>query len=84
MIRLYRDKNFVTIHLSTDLKTEGGADTSFIFRYICSDTQYADLLHRYLRDRLDTAAYKLQREAYEQGWRDARAKKAKRDWFSRL
>lgn len=43
----------------------------------------AELLTRQLNDQLQKKLEAIRKEAYEQGWKDAKAKSAKKTWFSR-
>ncbi len=81
-MRIYRNRNVVGIQIETDLPYETGCTTLFNFSLNCSDTQYAELLKRYIDDRLRKAIVKTRREEYERGWRDARAKIKKQTDFN--
>lgn len=55
----------------------------FGFTFHCGGDVYAGLLTEHLRKRLGNLVEEARREAYEQGWKDAKAKRSKSDWFSR-
>lgn len=58
-------------------------ERTFQFSFNCGGEAYAGLLTKALRDALGDAVQAVRREAYEEGWRDAKAKTAKRDYFRR-
>lgn len=53
------------------------------FKFSTSDELYAALLTNALNQQFDTLAKEIKRDAYEQGWADAKAKKSKEQYFSR-
>lgn len=79
-----RDNDKVVITIETDLPNncDGTITTALPFTWQLSQPYLADLLVRYIRDRIKTAVSDARRESYEQGWKDARSKKQKADWFS--
>ncbi len=81
-MRIYRNRNGVAIQIGTDLPHENDGVTLFNFSLNCPDIQYAELLKRYIDDRLRKAIVKTRREEYERGWRDARAKIKKQTDFN--
>ncbi len=82
MINIKRDGSIVKINVQTDLRHESGGTSSYPFSFNCGDTAYADLLERYLKDRLSSEMKKARQEAYEKGWREAKAKVKKETWFN--
>lgn len=54
-------------------------------KLVCSEPWIAILLYRQLEKEMCDKLEKIRRESYEEGWRDAKAKKSgKKTWFSRL
>ena len=53
------------------------------FHWNACNKIYAGLLVAALQAQMGDRLAKLREEAYGQGWADAKAKRAKRDWFSR-
>jgi DNA-binding NtrC family response regulator len=47
----------------------------------CNSELLAELLVSHLRRRLGNKISEARQEAYAQGWKDAKAKRAKRTWF---
>lgn len=78
-----RDNESVHCMFGTDLPhdCDGKRTTNFPFSWKTTSPATAALLVRYLRKRLDNAIRAARREAYEQGWKDAKAKRRKTDWF---
>lgn len=54
----------------------------FDFEWQCGGEYSAGLLYGAMREQLSEALETARREAYSQGWRDAKAKRAKERWFS--
>lgn len=84
MIRIKRDNEKVNLLFDSDLPFDCAGDTVVTFDFSCSTPQpyYAQLATNYLRERLLAEMQRIRRKAYEKGWRDARAKRKKEDWFS--
>lgn len=84
LITVKRDNEKVTVLVSTDLAHNcSGTDTASIpLTWQMTYPYEADLLARYLDKRIKDFVKEARRESYEQGWKDARSKKAKQDWFS--
>ena len=58
-------------------------DYHYNFSIECNDDVRAELLARDMDGRIERAVAGARKQAYEDGWRDAKAKKvAKRSWFS--
>ena len=49
----------------------------------CEHEWIAKLLANNLQKSLESALEKIRREEYLKGWKDAKAKRKKEDWFSR-
>lgn len=79
MIQFEREDNKVKVTIQS-----GCINWQYYFRYQAYDEVHAELLTRqfdkHMRDKLES----IRREAYEQGWKDAKGKKAKENWFSTL
>jgi len=84
MLEIRRDNTAVIIRVETDLPHDcaGTITGNITFKFDMSAPSWAELLTRYLRDRLAYEVRKIRREAYEQGWKDAKSKNRKQDWFS--
>ena len=56
---------------------------TFPFTFSCGGNEaYAGLLTRLIKERLASLVRNARAEAYEQGYKDAKAKRAKCEWFS--
>lgn len=53
----------------------------FPFTFNCGNSEYAGLLTGKMKTALFEEMQRIRREAYEQGWSDAKAKRAKNDIF---
>ena len=53
-----------------------------ILNWECNGDWYAHLLARKLNETLASKVESARREAYEQGYKDGKGKKAKLNWFS--
>jgi hypothetical protein len=51
-------------------------------RFNCDSVLYAILLRKELDEKLNRELNRIREEAYQKGWRDAKAKKVKETWFS--
>lgn len=77
MIEFKRDGTKVKIW--TDC---GVSDRSvFVTEIECGSEIYAILLRQKFADRLASRLEQIRHEAYTQGWKDAKAKDAKKEWF---
>jgi hypothetical protein len=54
---------------------------TFVFDWECGSRWAAGLLATAMRDAFYTKVKAARAEAYEQGWKDAKAKKSKESWF---
>lgn len=52
------------------------------FVFDCDSKNYAELLKLHLRKCISEAVQKIRREGYENGWKDAKAKRRKQTSFS--
>jgi len=49
----------------------------------CNDDVYAELLKDQFNKHMEKKLESIRREAYDNGWRDAKGHKKRSDWFSR-
>lgn len=57
---------------------------TWTFNHTHSDKYYAALACRQMQNEMGEALIAMRKEAYEQGWKEARARKSgKTEWFSR-
>lgn len=77
-LRVYRSG--AEVHFALKLSTVGG---DFIFALRVPEEWAAMLLVQAISKQLFDAMSAIRKNAYEQGWRDAKAKRAKEQWFSR-
>jgi hypothetical protein len=84
MISFRRDNDKVILDFGTDLpnNTAGTVSTVVPLSFTPGSPYIAALLMRYLSERFYAAIEKERREAYDQGWHEARGHKTKRDWFA--
>ena len=84
MIRIKRDNEKVVLLFDTGLPhdCEGKTTVAWDFTVTTPAPYYAQLVTDYYRDRLRSEMQRIRREAYEEGWADAKAKRKKQDWFS--
>lgn len=72
----------------TQIKLEvdpGMSDKSVMYFYWnCGTEWYTELLRKQLDERLRASLQKIREDAYNDGWKDAKAKKMRRTWFSGL
>lgn len=85
LIRVSRENNKVEVLIETDLANncEGTQVASIPFTWQVAQPYEADLLARYIDKRIKDAISKTRKEYYEQGWKDAKSRKAgsKEEWF---
>jgi hypothetical protein len=82
-----RDNDKVVIEIETDLANEcdGSVTATVPFEWKMSQVYSADLLMRYIENRIYHSIARARYESYNQGWKDAKAKNPKKnsvDWFS--
>lgn len=80
MIEITRDQKEVVLKVETGLEPKANV---FLFKWNCNDECYATLLRDHMHERLNRKLAAIREEAYLQGWKDAKAKTAKKTWFSR-
>jgi hypothetical protein len=61
-----------------------GTGWNYSFSWNCNDEVYAQLLAAQMNKQLGNKLELIRREAYDQGFKDAKAKRAKREWFLRV
>jgi hypothetical protein len=67
-------------HLRVEIETN--IDNKYIFLdWKTGDGLYSELLRRQLNNNMNKNLERIREEAYEQGWKDAKAKVKKKDWF---
>ena len=57
-------------------------DRVYTMKWNCNDSEYASLLTKRFQDTMEEKLRTIRHEAYEAGWKDAKAKKARETWFS--
>jgi len=84
MLTVKRDNSQATICIETDLafSCDGKSTTTLPFTWSTSHPYIADLVTLYVRTQIEKAISDTRREYYEKGWKDAKSKKQKDDWFS--
>lgn len=53
----------------------------FLFSFDCEDKFYAELLQRHFQNNLWSRMEAIRKKAYDQGYKDGRAKSAKQQYF---
>ena len=86
LITVKRDNSGVELLISTDLadSCDGSQTTAIPFTWQTGQPYLADLLARYIKEHIRKVISDTRREYYEKGWKDAKAKRQKDDWFSGL
>lgn len=83
IIDVVRNKSKVEIHIASYLphdNEQSGARIPFSFEVVTAYS--AELMARYIRNLIHVALKTARQESYEQGWKDAKSHKTKKDWFS--
>lgn len=75
------DRNGSAVVIRVDSKL-GTPKPIFTFYFNCADESWAELLRDYLEKNFRHTIHKIRKESYEDGWSDAKKKKAKRGWHS--
>jgi hypothetical protein len=75
------DRSGKNVRLSFDVNPERDVKTTYYLYWECSNEVCASLLANHMQDRLDDHMRRVRQAAYEKGWQDAKAKKAKRTYF---
>lgn len=76
MITISRDSQKLKITVQS-----GILNYEYIFTWNCNDDVYAELLRRQISGKMEEHLRKIREEAYLDGYRDGRGKKAKKTWF---
>lgn len=63
------------------LTTATDSKRHHVFKLELQEEWVAELLLRHIRQRTHDALSRIRREAYEQGWKDAKARRKKQDYF---
>ena len=80
MIEVKRAGTKVRIEVDTGIPVE----RSVLIFEINEDYEYlAELVREKIQDRIGKVMERARREAYEEGWEDAKAKRRKQEWFGR-
>ena len=84
MLQVYRDNSKVAIAIDTNLSVdcEGLKGAILRFSFECGQPYLADSLTRYIRRLLEDNVARVRKNAYNEGWADAKAKRAKQTHFS--
>ena len=77
LIQILRDGNKVRVTFKN-----GPLGYEFYFYYDCQGDVYASLLSEHFKDRLQSIVKQIREEEYNQGYKDGRAKRGKKAWFS--
>lgn len=81
MLAIVRDNSDVIVKL--DLHVPTYETRVFGFTFKCGNEVYAGLLTQAMREAVSDALMAARKQAYDQGWADAKAKRAKQTWFRR-
>lgn len=79
MINFKRDGKKAVVRI--DLSVPEYEERSFPFAFNCDGEVYAGLLTRAMRTAFSDAVKAARKEGYDQGWKDAKAKRASCSWF---
>ena len=85
MIVTSREGSKLSVCIKTDLPNGSGEKSPVAWMWFARDggaAYQAELLQRYLDERLFKALQKIRREAYSKGWKDAKAKTRKSTHFA--
>lgn len=77
MIQFTREGTKVRIEISSNALSK-----SFLFYHECGQDHFASLMDDSYQERMSQSLERIRREAYNQGWKDAKAKVKKESWFS--
>lgn len=77
MIRFSKDGTKVKVRVDHGLSE----DTHLVLNWECGSTLYSELLSSHLQKQLEKIVQQVRQEEYNRGWKDAKAKKAKCDYF---
>ena len=56
-------------------------DITFLFRWDAGDEHLASIAAAHIQAKLDAHSKKIRETSYQEGWRDAKGKKAKQTYF---
>ncbi len=84
MIEIKRDGCQVVLHFDLDVPTYETRVFPLSFGCGSGGEVYAGLLARAMQESFGDRVAAARRDAYEQGWKEAKAKRSKAEWFSRL
>jgi hypothetical protein len=76
------ERNVQELRVCVDSET-GVERSVYVFTCHFSNEATAAIVRDYLHEKLNGKLCLMREEAYNQGWKDAKAKKAKTKWFSR-
>ncbi len=79
MIKISTEKEVVILELTHGHPVANYTST---FRYVRGNEFDAKLMADNLQKKLKSELEQVRKEAYEQGWSDAKGKRKKEDWFS--
>lgn len=69
------------VTLGIEINIPGFKTWTYSFIWTTNDEAYAQLLTNQIKDDVETTLKIIRREAYHEGWKDAKAKRKKADWF---
>ena len=79
MISFKRDNTDAVVNISIDVPFCEKMVFAMCFK--CGTAEYAGLLTEAMKQQVGAAISAARKEAYEQGWRNAKAKRGKEGWF---
>jgi len=83
MLRVSREDTLVVLSVETGLPydCEGTKTTTFRFSWNAGSPHFAQLLMEYILNIVETRIRIARTDAYNKGWEDHKAHKAKQAWF---
>lgn len=81
MLEISSDKNIITLKILCGYPI---GNIWYSPSFTTSDEAYAKLLTHNMRENMHASIADIRRAAYESGWKDAKAKNKKKEWFSRM
>ena len=82
MIKIFRNDKDVCLDFTVKVPTHTLV-WDYHFTWACANDVYAGFLANAMENQLGDRLAAIRAEAYEQGWKDAKAKRHKASWFSR-
>lgn len=76
MIKFTREETKVKVSIES-----GVINYTYHLLWNCTDDVYAELLQRQFQNKMEEKLTAIRKEAYEDGYKDGRGKKAKKSWF---